>query len=491
MSTHSPASEGTDFGQVFEERARPLAVEQRGIQVIPPEDQYAKPRDLFWMWTGALFNVETLVTGALLIAIGLSFAQAVILIVLGNISYVIVGICSIQGPSARTSTFAISRAAFGPNGARSVSVFNWITMIGYEVLGLSLVVLAGLALLAKAGLQSSIALKVIVILVATGIQFLIPFFGHATILRLLKYLTYPFAALFVIMAVLTFMKVDISALHQQGSWATVTLGLALVIATAGLGWSTQASDYSRYVPASASRRSVVLWVALGGYIPGTLLMLIGAGAAAAVPAATNPISGLPQVFPGWFLVPYLIVILPQLFAINGITLYSSGLTLQAIGLRIRRWHAVLIDTVIASILTFLITFSSSFYTFLSDLLLFVIVWVGPWTGIFLVDYFLRRGRYDSKALFGRLGSVYWSNNGFRVAALVAQVVGMLAALSWLDVSPVFEGPLSSHTMGADLSAWMGLVFGAVVYFLLARRSVAGELARDSQSDLAPTISSKA
>jgi len=133
------------------------------------------------MWTGALFNVETLVTGALLIAIGLSFTQAALLIILGKLSYVLGGLSSLQGPKAGTSTFAVSRAPFGQNGARAVSVFNWITMIGYETLGLSLVVLAGLALLDKAGLHSSTALKVILILVATALQFAIPLYGPATI----------------------------------------------------------------------------------------------------------------------------------------------------------------------------------------------------------------------------------------------------------------------------------------------------------------------
>ena len=31
-------------------------------------------------------------------------------------------------------------------GARVVSVFNWVTQVGYETVGLALVVLAGLAL---------------------------------------------------------------------------------------------------------------------------------------------------------------------------------------------------------------------------------------------------------------------------------------------------------------------------------------------------------
>lgn len=464
-----------DFGQVIEEREKALAVERRGIHYIPRADRYARPRDLFWMWMGGLFNVETLVTGALLIAIGLSLPQAVVIIVIGNLSYLLVGAASLQGPRAGTATFAISRAAFGPNGSRGVSFLNWLTMLGYETLGLSLVVLAGLALFDKAGVHTTTSLKVICILLAAALQFVLPLFGHAAILRALKYLTYPFVVLFVIMAVLTAQRVHPSQLHQHGDGATIALGFALVFATAGLGWANQANDYSRYLPPETPMRSIMGWVSLGSWIPGTALMIIGAAAASGDASASDPIAGLPQIFPVWFVVPYLIVILPQLFAINGLTLYSSGLSLQAVGLRLRRWQAVVLDTVISALLTFLITFLSSFYTFLSDLLLFVIVWLAPWAGIFLVDCWLRRNRYDIRSLFSRTGGLYWRTGGWHIPAVVAQVVGMAASASWIDTS-VFKGPLSSATNGADFSALMGFVFGGVIYWLLARKSVLSEAA---------------
>jgi nucleobase:cation symporter-1, NCS1 family len=474
---HEPitSSAEEDFGQVIEEQEQALAVERRGIHYIPVADRYARPRDLFWMWMGGLFNVETLVTGALLIAIGLSLPQALVVIVIGNISYLLVGAASLQGPRAGTATFAISRAAYGPNGSRGVSFLNWLTMLGYETLGLSLLVLAGLALFAKAGVQTSTGLKILCILLAAAIQFVLPLLGHAAILRALKYLTYPFVALFVIMAVLTAQRVHPSQLHQHGSGATLALGFALVFASAGLGWANQANDYSRYLPPDTSQRSIMGWVSAGSWIPGTALMIIGAAAASGDASASDPIAGLPKVFPAWFVVPYLIVILPQLFAINGLTLYSSGLSLQAVGLRLKRWQAVVLDTVLAAGLTFLITFLSSFYTFLSDLLLFVIIWIAPWAGVFLVDCWLRRNRYDPRSLFKRAGGLYWRTGGWHIPAIVAQVIGMVASASWIDTS-VFEGPLSSRTNGADFSALMGFGFGAVVYWLLARKSVPAEVA---------------
>jgi nucleobase:cation symporter-1, NCS1 family len=237
-----------------------------------------------------------------------------------------------------------------------------------------------------------------------------------------------------------------------------------------------ASDYSRYLPPEANRRQIVWAVALGGYVPSTLLSLLGAAVATAVPSATDPISGLPHAFHGWFLIPYLIFVIFQLFAINSVDLYSSGLTLQAIAPGIRRWQTVLIDTVVAGSLTAVTVFSSSFYTFIEDFLLFMIVWIAPWVAIYLTDWALRRGRYDSRSLLSGRAGIYWRNGGLHVPGLIAQAVGMLAAASWLDTT-VWKGPLSTATNGADFSVFMGALFGGGVYFVLARRRVPAEAAR--------------
>lgn len=197
--------------------------------------------------------------------------------------------------------------------------------------------------------------------------------------------------------------------------------------------------------------------------------------ATAVPSASDPIGGLPHAFSAWFLVPYLIFVIFQLFAINSIDLYSSGLTLQAIVPKIKRWQCVLIDTTVAGALTAVAIFSSSFNTFLTDFLLFMIIWIAPWVAIFLVDWFMRRGSYHSRSLLNGRESIYWRRGGIHIPGVVAQVVGMLAAASWLDTT-VWKGPLSTATSGADFSVFMGALFAGVVYYALARQSVPREAA---------------
>ena len=452
------------------------AFESRGIDYIPLAERRGKPTDLAWMWAGALFNVEYVVYGALIMAFGLRFWQAALVIVLGNLSYLIAGLGSLQGPRAGTAAFTINRAPFGPNGAKGIAVFNWLTQVGFEIEGLALVVLAGLALFNKAGVGSSAGLKVALIIGAACVQLLLPLFGHRAMLRVLRALVIPFVVLFVVLTILSIGKVHLNS-GTDGSWQTMFAALALIFSAGGYGWPMNANDFSRYLPPDASPRRIVASVAVGGYIPSTLLELLGA-ALFTIPAVAHAgggaISGLPQAFSAWFIWPYLAFAIVQLFAINSVDLYSSGLTLQAIIPKIKRWQCVLLDTCVAGGLTAFAVFSAGFNTFVSDFVLMILIWLAPWVAIYLVDFVIRRGRYDSRALLDPRPGIYWRSGGVHWPGLIAMGCGMAAAASFLNAYPFWESPLTKSSGGADFSVFMGAIVGGVLYWLLARRSVAAE-----------------
>ena len=453
--------------------------EVRGIDYIPLSERRGGPLDLAWMWAGALFNVEYVVYGALIMSFGLRFWQAAVVIIIGNLSYIVTGLGSLQGPRAGTAAFTINRAPFGPVGARLIAGFNWVTQVGYEIEGLALVVLAGLALFNKAGVGSSTALKIGLIVVAACVQLTLPLFGHKAMLRTLRLMVFPFVGLFIVFTILSIGKIHLGAGHNA-SFAEMLAGLAIILSAGGYGWVMNANDFSRYLPPDTSPKKMVWSVAIGGYIPSTLLSLLGA-ALFTIPAVAAgggaAVSGLPHAFAGWFLVPYLLFIIVQLFAINSVDLYSSGLTLQAIIPRIKRWQCVVIDTAVAGALTAYTVFSSGFNTFITDFLEFMLIWISPWVAIYLVDYFLRRGRYDTGSLMDTARGLYYRNGGINWQAIAAQVIGMLAAASFLNAYPAWTSPLTNAAGGADASVFMGALFGGGIYFVLARRSVPKEAER--------------
>jgi NCS1 nucleoside transporter family len=467
----------------------PFKLEQRGIELIPDVDRKMRPMGLFWLWAGAIWNVEFLVYGALIVSFGLSFWQAVVAILVGNVVYAVLGWASLPGPETGTTAFMVSRASFGRNGNRVPSLFNWITQVGFEVEGIVLVVLIIVAMFSHQGVSLNAGAKTAVIILAVAVQFVVPFLGHATITKVLRYLAYVFIVVFVIMAILVIPHAHITSLHTHTSWWLWTTGLVLIVSAGGLGWTENAADYSRYLPRDTPKAQTFWAATLGGAIPSVLLELLGAAAYLVSPKVTA-VTGVPASFASWFFWPFLILALPQLFSINSIDMYSSGVTLQALGLPAKRWVCVVIDTVISGGVTALVIFKGNFYTDLSGFLDYIVVWLGPWFGVFIVDYILRHGKYRVSSLAAKRGGLYWRNGGFNWKALLSLALGMFAAMMWIDATyyvPSYLGPLSNHTHGADFSWLFGMIVAALVYWVLSVSSIRKENAQTDQADQAESV----
>jgi len=485
MTESSPATPTVDpasLDPAVDESYEAFHLEHRGIELIPESNRPMRPSGLFWLWAGAIWNVEFLVYGALIVSFGLSFWQAVAAILIGNLSYAFLGLASLPGPDTGTTTFMVSRAPFGRNGNRVPSVFNWITQVGFEIEGIVLVVLIVEAMFRHEGVTVDDLGKVLIIVAAVAVQFVMPFLGHATITTVLRYLSFVFIVVFVIMACLVVPHAHLSSLHQHTSWWLWTTGLVLIVSAGGLGWTENGADYSRYLPRQTSKARTFWAATLGAAVPSILLELLGATAYLVSPKVTE-VTGVPSAFASWFFWPFLILALPQLFAINTLDLYSSGVTLQAIGVPLSRWGCVVVDTVVCGAATALVIFRGNFYTDLSGFLNYIVVWLGPWFAVFAVDYLLRRGRYDPGGLAVRRGGVYWRDGGWNWRALASLALGMLAAMMWVDAAfyfPAYTSPLSHATHGADFSWLFGLVVAGLSYFALS----AGQVRREARVGVA-------
>jgi nucleobase:cation symporter-1, NCS1 family len=442
-------------------------IEQRGIDLVPAEERHGRPRDLFFMWFGTNTNVFYIINGAILISIGLNFVQSVVIILLGNLAFFLVGLTSLQGPRTGTATFAINRAPFGIHGGRAVAFFNWLTVLGFEGSGVALAVIALLTVTNTWGwsISGDAWFKVVIIVLVAGVQLLTPLFGHATIMAVQKFFAWVFAAFFVILAILMSGKMDLSAAHPA-NLAGLTLGFALMVSAGGLSWANTGSDYSRYLARESDPRAIFWWASWGGYIPAVLLEVLGAAVATHFPSASDPISGLPSALPGWFVSIYLLILTVNLLAVNGIDLYSSGLTLQTMGLRIKRIFTTSIDMVVAGVLAAIAVFSSDFNTLYGEFLGLLIVFLAPWVAIYLVDAWYRRDRYDPIGLLRAAGGPYWYQGGINWRGIISLAIGMVAAALWLN-SSLLQGPLSRLFGDSDMSVFTGILGAGLAYFLLA------------------------
>ena len=251
-------------------------IEKRGIDLIPDAERKMRPSGLFWLWSGAVFNVEFLFYGTLVMTFGLTIFQAILAIVVGNLFYTLLGLASLQGPKAGTTAFMVSRAPFGQNGNRLVALFNWVTQVGFEIEGIYFVVATVILLFSLHGTQLSGPAKVAVIIVAALIQMIIPLLGHATITKIMRYLAYAFIVFFAVLAAFTFQRLHLSAFHAKpASFAVWTTALVLLISVGGLGWTENGNDYSRYLPRDTAPARTFWAATLGGAIPSVILEILG------------------------------------------------------------------------------------------------------------------------------------------------------------------------------------------------------------------------
>jgi len=500
-------------------------VEQHGIDFIPERERWASPKALAGMWAGSALNIENFIYGAILMGFGFSFWTAAALIVIGNLSYFFLAVASLQGPQGGTTTFTLGRAAFGTKGSKILALFNWVTMLGFEAEGLILIVGAFVVLSEIAGFTISNVGKVLFIVVATTLQAVLPYFGHATLVKVLRRLVVPFIVVFSVFAYFAFRHGHaIAASPFGGGWQLKTAGLAFVIALSGLGWAECGNDYSRYLPTSTPKRSIVGWVFIGTALPQVAVMMLGAlaftflsggnwsldGATASWNGA-NPFEAFRHgPLPTWFLVVFLVVALGQLFAINSLDLYSSGVSLQALVPRLRRYHCVLIDSVLAGLLTTYATFASSFSLYMKEFVGVIIVWIAPWFGVFVTDWLMRKRRYEPLELqrTDHLGR-YFGAHGMNWNGLLGFLAGLVSAtLAFSKAPPPINFPLhwmtplsnalggscatygqdpctSGYYGGADFSIPLGIIVAGVVYYLAER--VTGTVKRQRSAEQAPLL----
>ena len=496
-------------------------IETHGIDYIPETERWATPRNISAMWAGSAINIEYFIYGALLMGFGISFWTAVSIIVIGNLSFLLLGVASLQGQESGTTAFTASRAAFGTRGSRVVSFFNWITQLGFETEGLILIVAAVIVLSQYGGFHPNSTFKVVFIVVATAIQAVMPYLGHATMVKVLRTLIIPFAVIFVIFLIFEGQHAHPTSVQAYlHGWQIYTAGLAFTIALSGLGWTECGNDYTRYLPREAKKSSVVGWIFVGTALPEIVMMIMGAVAFSFLGNSTlwnsaNPFLALyhQKGLPSWFVVIFLLFAIVQLFGINSLDLYSSGVSVQAMGLRMKRYQAVVMDSFIACGLTIWATFGSTFSLYMKEFVGVIIIWIAPWFGIYITDWLLRRYRYNAAEMQKTdSGSLYWGKGGFNWNAVIAFIVGAVCATLAFSKAPPpvnfpfhWMTPISNHYGaacagklvngvctagwygGADFSIPTGIVLAGLVYFILekATGNVARQVAR--QKELEPQL----
>ncbi|MEO7068979.1 MAG: cytosine permease, partial [Nostocoides sp.] len=421
--------------------------------------------------------------------------------------FLLCGIIAIAGKRGSAPTMILSRAAFGVTGQKVPGVISWLTSIGWETFLAILATLATSTVFKQLGWSSGNAVKVIACLVVAALIVAAAVAGYSIIMKLQSYLTWITGIATIAYVLLTLSHVHWSTVTavKAGPFQAVIGALVLLMTGFGLGWINIAADWSRYQHRDASGRAIVGWNTLGGALAPVLIVIYGLALAGSDDKlkdgiSADPIGTLATILPTWFLVPFLIAVILSLVSGAVLGIYSSGLTLLSLGVKIPRPSAAAVDGVLLTAGTiYVVFFAKNFINPFQSFLITLGVPLAAWAGIMIADIALRKRDYDDDALFdpaGRYGAFDWTSIGTMVLTSVigwGLVVNNFAAdASWNNWQGFLLHPLGLGTWNAKDGFWegnwayanLGVLFALVASFVFTYVARRGTVRRQESGSYA-------
>lgn len=436
---------------------RDLSVERHGISPVPESNRYGRPGRLFTVWFAPNLTMTGVFSGTVGIALGLGFWTAFAAMALGTIlGAVPAAYLGTWGGLSGAGQLPLSRLAFG-RGVVLPGILQWLSSIAWD----ALIGLFGGDALARL-LGWPFWLGVLAVLVLEGV---VGVFGYEVIHGLQAVMTFALGAAFIALSVKLLGGVPLPVAgtahgaDQAGAFIlTSTIALSL-----SLSWAPYASDFSRYLPRSASRPRMFWYTLLGmtaGYLWVETLGLWAAGLLTDQTAA-----GVHKLLGGGALGAFgLLAIAVSSVCSNAMNDYSGSLALQTAGVRIPRPLSAAVAAVLAFALVLWMHAADTTSRF-ENVLLVVGYWIPGFVGVVVVDWIARaRARggapFDPRAEFAR-PQPWWP-------AALAFVAAFAVAVPFMDTT-LYVGPVASALHGGDLAYYAAFIASVAIYAPLRLR----------------------
>jgi nucleobase:cation symporter-1, NCS1 family len=442
-----------------------LAVEPGGVEAIADGSRHGKARNLFAVWTSPNLEFATIYVGALGVFFGLSFTQAVLGAILGNL----LGAASQyfltqDGPKYGVPQMVLSRVGFGRLGNIIPSLFNaGAAGIGWFAVNS---VSGAFALADLTHMSNLLALLIVAV-----VQIAIAFIGHNLIQTVEKYLMPYLVVVFGIAAVIVFTKPAAASPENWHAPGAFWLFLGAVYGYSA-GWNPFASDYARYLPKSEDPKAAGRFAALGLIVVPTILEIVGIAAVNAgmhsYGAHTNPTGDFTSFLPGWLGKAVLLGIVVGSICANVLNIYSGSMSFLTMGIKLKTRHLRAFTAILFGIGGFLLAHwaMGNPANNLENFLLVMSYWIGPWLGVTFADKVLRKGRDIAGLLFAKR-----ENPAGPIAFIVAVAVSMLLFSNQVW----YTGYFPKHHPGlGDIAFPVGFALAFVIYFALSARKVGAE-----------------
>ena len=450
-----------------------FAVEMRGFDHIPETERNMTLASVGPMWLGADINLFTVSIGCVAVSMGLSLWQAILACVVGNLPYAYLGVASVGTVRAGVPVTTLSRSVYGVRGNRIHAFLTWSASICFEVFNAVFGALAWLSLMGLLGFnKDGVPEKLLAVVIQLALGGGIAVFGHATMVFLQRFFGFALGAVFLVVLAVTIPQAPAhlaSVHHPSLSGLALTaafMSACGVMASAPISYMYNGPDWVRYLPSRTPAKAIFHTVFWWTFLPS--IVLCGAGALwASLGDMSDPVAGLKPLLPPWLYIVFVLAVIAGSVANNAPTFYSSGLALQAVGLKLSRWGATVLDIGVSTAAVLYILFVQDLSTAINDFVSLLVAWSGPYAGVWLADGLLRRWRFDLKDIHPEPGAPRARRK--TGAAWTAYAVGMVLAALTMK-SPLYQGPLNKALDGMDLSWVLGVAASAATYALLWRRA---------------------
>jgi NCS1 nucleoside transporter family len=454
-----------------------LRADIHSIEPIPDSGRDSTGLQQMWIWAGANIAPVNWALGALGIILKLGLWETIAVIVIGNIiGCAIFAAFTVMGHKTGVNQMVLSRSAFGVRGAYLPSILMFVMTLGWIGVNTYFPVKIAVAILGQFGVPDTWLVEMLVITLVMVLQVGIGVYGFYAIRTFEKYTVPATVAIMVLMSVLAWTRPGVvnwgltSTLPPGAHLAMITLLMTAIGVGWGISWVTWASDYSRFVPRSVPSSSVFWYSYIGMFVPSVWLAILGATIASTT-LDTDPAKMVSAVFGGPTSILVLLMVLHGPIATNILNVYSAALAALSAGFNFSRITLASIAGVAGYLVTVYFIFAPSFAKAFDNWLISLLLWMSPFAGVVLADFYIKRkGRIDVAELYrtpetSAYGDINWSG-------MIAFFAGLVAGWSVEDgLVGALQGPVSINLLGgADLSWLFGIGVSGAVYLALSRRA---------------------
>lgn len=471
------------------------------LQPVPESARTTKLSGQFWIWAGANVAPINWILGALGITLGLSLADTLTVLILGNVIGMLgFGFFVILGQRTGATGMLLARGAFGRRGAYLPAAIQAVIAIGWSAVNTWVILDLIMALFGMIGwvdpAQTNLGWRIATAAVIMGIQVAICYRGYRAISRFERITMPPTVLVLIAMSVVAWTQLDIDWTYQ-GPVGEVLTGMPRIAAMSsimtaigigwGIGWFTYAPDYSRFVSKKIRPSKLYVVSVLGQFLPVVWLGVLGASLATKNGTA-DPGHLIVESY-GAFAIPVILLVIHGPIATNIINMYTFSVATQALDIQVSRKKLSILVGCLAMTAVIGFMFASDFAHLLHNWIIAIAAWVATWGGIMAVHYFVFERRHNNYSyLFRSVDDTQLK--AFNPSAFVAFFAGIF--MTWMCMYgsvPVLQGPLATAVGGVDFSWLGGTVTAATVYFILGYPRFKSRIAagiplglKDSSSD---------